>query len=390
MGKMKENYRLGRLVGTLLTLSVALMLTGCPAGDDGGASPGTTATGALGEFTPTLAVTLPIEHHTPDGLALDPKTNDLLLACPNFNETAKAYPAWIMKITPEDKLEEYFKLPVHPETGKACPLGIAFASDGNLYIADSQGLGGDENYKSRLLKLTIEDGKPVKCDSVVEGFVFSNAVAYYDGAVYVTETRFEPSPPAPAEGEVALPAGPLASGVYRFELSELDPANPIQLEKGGTDPHVICTIKTMSEEWQVGANGLGFATDGTMYVCNFGDAQLIEVKLDADGKDVAQKVVAEGDPIMSTDGLKVDPETGLVYIADFLGNAVHCVDPKTGDVTVIAKNGDTDGSNGLLDKCSEVGLRDGKIYVSNIDLPFAGNKFDAPYTISVIELEAAR
>ncbi|MEE8451339.1 MAG: hypothetical protein V3R99_05465 [Thermoguttaceae bacterium] len=389
MGKIKENHRLGRLTGTLLTLSVALLLAGCPAGDD--TSSGTAATdGISGLKTPTLAVTLPIEHHTPDGLALDPKTNDLLLACPNFNETAEAYPAWIMKITPEDKLEKYFELPPHPDTGKACPLGIAFGSDGNLYIADSQGLGGDENYKSRLLKLTIEDGKPVKCESVVEGFVVSNAVACFGDSVYVTETRFEPSPPAPAEGEVAPPPGPLASGVYRFDISELDPDNPIQLEKGGTDPHVICTIKTISEEWQVGANGLGFATDGTMYVCNFGDAQLIEVKLDADGKEVAQKVLAEGDPIESTDGLKVDPQTGLIYIADFLGNAVHCVDPKTGDVTVIAKNGDTDGTGGLLDKCSEVGLRDGKIYVSNIDLPFDGNTFDEPYTISVIELDPAQ
>ena len=381
MEKMKQNYRLGRLAGTLLTLSVALMLAGCP-GD-------TTTDGISGLKTPTLAVSLPIEHHTPDGLTLDPKTNDLLLACPNFNKTAEAYPAWIMKITPEDKLEKYFELPPHPETGKACPLGIALGSDGNLYIADSQGLGGDENYKSRLLKLTIEDGKPVRCESVVEGFVISNAVACFGSAVYVTETRFEPSPPAPAEGEVAPPFEPLVSGVYRFDISELDPANPIQLEKGGTDPHGGCTLKTINEDWQVGANGLGFAADGTMYVCNFGDAQLIEVKLDADGKEVAQKVVAEGDPIESTDGLKVDPRTGLIYIADFLGNAVHCVDPKTGDVTVIAKNGDTDGAGGLLDKCSEVGLRDGKIYVSNIDLPFDGNTFDAPYTISVIELDAA-
>lgn len=388
MGKIKGNYRLGRLAGTLLTLSVALMLTGCPAGDDN-ASPGTAATGSLGAYTPTIAINLPIEHHTPDGLTLDPKTNDLLLACPNFNETDEVYPAWIMKITPEDKLEKYFELPVHPDTGKACPLGIAFGSDGNLYIADSQGLGGDQNYKSRLLKLTIEDGKPVKCEPVVTGFVISNAVACYGDAVFVTETQFEPSPPDPAEGETAPPRGPLASGVYRFDISELDPANPIQLEKGGTDPHVICTIETMNEEWQVGANGLGFAADGTMYVCNFGDAQLIEVKLDDDGKEVAQKVIAEGDPIESTDGLKVDPQTGLIYIADFLGNAVHCVDPKTGVVTVIAKNEDTDGTGGLLDKCSEVGLRDGKIYISNIDLPYDGNTFDKPYTISVIELDAA-
>ena len=56
MGKINKRYRLGRLAGTLMTLSVALMLAGCPAGDDGGTSPGTTGSGAVGTSTPTLAV----------------------------------------------------------------------------------------------------------------------------------------------------------------------------------------------------------------------------------------------------------------------------------------------------------------------------------------------
>ena len=90
----------------------------------------------------------------------------------------------------------------------------------------------------------------------------------------------------------------------------------------------------------------------------------------------------------SADGLKVDPKTGLVYIADFLGNAVHCVDPKTGKITVIAKNGLTDGSNGALDKCSEVCLRGNRLYVANIDLSLDGNTYDKPHTISVIELDS--
>ena len=88
----------------------------------------------------------------------------------------------------------------------------------------------------------------------------------------------------------------------------------------------------------------------------------------------------------STDGLKVCPQTGLVYIADFLGNAVHCVCPRSGKVTVLARNGLSDGKNGELDKCSEVGLRGKRVYVSNIDLDLDGNKFDKPYTISVIDL----
>jgi len=352
----------------MLILTAALMLAGCtkPAEDSS-----VSAQDNLKK--PSLAVQLPKEHNTPDGMVTDAQ-NNILLSCPNFNDPT--YPAFIMKITPDDELEEFYELPVHPETKRACPLGIDIGSDGNLYIADSQALGGDENYKSRLLRLVIEDGKPVRCESVVEGFVFSNAVACFGDAVYVTETKLEPEP-----GE-----GPMGSGVYKFQMSELDAAQPIKLQQGGQDPHLLVKISTKNEQWKVGANGLGFSADGTMYIGNFGDAQLIEVELAEDGSVASQKVAAEGDPIKSTDGLKVDQKTGLVYIADFLANAVHCVDPKSGKVTVLAQNGLTDGKDGALDKCSEVGLRAGKVYVSNIDLDMDGNTFDEPYTISVIDL----
>ncbi len=325
--------------------------------------------------TPTIGVELPPEHNTPDGMVLAADGN-IMLSCPNFNDPQ--YPACIMRITPEDKLEKYYELPVHPETKRACPLGIDFGSDGNLYIADSQALGGFGDYKSRLLKLTIKDGKPIKCESVVEGFAFSNAVACYGDRVYVTETTLVPEPGP----------GPMESAVYGFDIAELDGSKPITLKRGGRDPHVVCKITTENDEWQVGANGLGFAADGTMYIGNFGNAAIVAVKLDADGKKaVSQKVVAAGGPIKSADGLKVDQKTGLIYLADFLGNAVHRINPKNGKVWTIAQNGLTDGRDGLLDKCSEVCLRGSRVYVSNIDLSFDGNQFDKPYTISVIDLK---
>lgn len=344
------------------------------------ATPGTAGEKGVkkaGLYTPSIAVELPEAHNTPDGMVLAPDGN-LLVACPNFNTNKEGneQPVWIMQITPEDKLEEYYQLPVHPKTGKACPLGIDFGSDGHLYVADAQCLAGETEHMSRLLRVVVMDGKPVKCESVVEGFVFSNAVAAHGDCIYVTETKLEPEPGP----------GPMESGVYRFEISELCGEKPIRLKPGGKDPHLVCKLVTKNEEWKVGANGMGFAKDGTMYVCNFGDAQLIAVELNDEGKAVSQKVVAEGGPMKSTDGLKVCPKSGLVYIADFLGNAVHCVCPKSGKVKVIAQNGLTDGKNGELDKCSEVGLRGSRIYVSNIDLDLDGNTFDKPYTISVIDL----
>ncbi len=78
---------------------------------------------------PSIAVLLPEQCNTPDGMVLAPDGN-IYLSCPNTNNDK--HPAKIMKITPNDRLEEFFVLPPHPETGKACPLGIDIGPDGNF------------------------------------------------------------------------------------------------------------------------------------------------------------------------------------------------------------------------------------------------------------------
>lgn len=350
---------------TALALAAALLLAGCA---ETPSEP--TSTPALKQ--PKLAIELPEKYNTPDGMAVDPKTGDIILSCPNFNDDK--YPAKMLRIDKNDQITEIIDLPVHPETKKAGPLGVDIGPDGNLYIADNQAFGTEE-HKSRLVRVVIKDGKAEGCEVLVTGFIMSNAVSCHGDSVYVTETKLDPE------------AKPLPSGVYRFKLAELDTEKPIALEPGGKDKHLIATIQTRNEEQAVGANGMGFDADGNMFVCNFGDAQIIKITFDAEGKVASQKVLAEGAGMKSCDGMKVDRKTGDVYVADFLGNAVHKVDGKTGKVTTIARNDNTDGAGGLLDRPSEVGLRDGKIYVSNIDLDLAGNEYDKPHTISVIEMD---
>jgi sugar lactone lactonase YvrE len=320
---------------------------------------------------PTIAINLPDQYNTPDGMVVDPATGDIILSCPNSNDDK--YPAKMLRIDANDKISEIITLPAHPETGKAGPLGVDVGPDGSLYICDNQAFGTEE-HKSRLLRVVMKPGSAPTCEVLVTGFVMSNAVSCRGDSVYVTETKIDPK------------AYPLPSGVYRFRMSELSADKPIALQAGGKDKHLILTFTTKNKAWAVGANGLGFDAKGNMFICNFGDAQVIEVTFDAAGNVASQRVFAERSGMKSTDGLKVDPKTGDVYVADFLGNAVHRIDAITGMVTTIARNRNTDGSGGKLDRPSEVCLRGSKLYVSNIDLPLAGNTYDKPHTISVIDM----
>ena len=317
------------------------------------------------------ALELPEGHNTPDGMVVDAEGN-ILLSCLNKNDTTN--PAKILKIDKNDQITELVTLPDHPVTKQhAAPLGIDIGSDGNLYVADNQSFYTGDAFNSRLLRVVLKDGKAERVEVVATGFYMSNAVACRGDDVYMVESKFD------------LEAEPMPSGVYRFKIAELKADAPIAVEKGGTDPHVVARLETKNMDW-VGANGMGFAADGSMYVCNFGDAALVRFTPNADGSYSGPIVVAEGQGMLSCDGMKVHPVTGDVYIADFLGNALHKVDVETGEVTTIAQNENTDGAGGLLDRPSEPCIRGDKCYVSNIDLPLAGNEFDAPHTLSIVPI----
>ncbi|MHC4252659.1 MAG: SMP-30/gluconolactonase/LRE family protein [Planctomycetota bacterium] len=382
-----------RTLGTLAAVGLVLA-TGCtPKGKgDGGTKPSDGGRGtAPAAADAGAAIVLTGDWNTPDGMVRDAEGN-ILVSMPNFNDPSK--PASIVKIDKSGKISEWFKLPPHPQTKFACPLGLAIGSDGNLYWADNQDLGvgvagsvdsipdraefAGKNI-SRLCRVVVENGKPVRGEVVVEGFFQANGLAAWKDAIYVCETSL---------GLKAAEGDPHESGVYMFELKELDPAKPIQLETEGNDEHLIYTLETKHKVWKVGANGLAFGADGTMYVCNFGDATIMAVKLDEFGNVEEEKALAQGQGMKSCDGLQFDKDSGLLYCADFLGNAVHEIDPETGKVrTVRAESGNNDGTGNKLDKPSECHRRGDKIYVANIDLPFDDNKYDEPHTISVIDVK---
>ena len=327
---------------------------------------------------PFKAIVLPEGMTHPDGMTVNPATGDIILAIPTIGDKGNA---WLLRIDADDKVGKYFELPAHPETGRVTPLGISFGPDGNLYIADSQCLGGNPNHKSRILRVVHDNGRPVRSEVVVTGIVQANGIEIFDGKIYLAETQIDP----------AIVEMPMTSGVFRFDIAELNGPRPLRVMPYGRDPHFIFNFLTTNAkhdgEWKVGANGIGLAKDGTLYVANFGDQKIIEVKLDASGKAVSHRDVNDGKgPNESVDGIKVCP-AGYIFFADYVGNAVCVMNPANGKTLLLAKNAlNPDAATktaGALDRCSEICLRGTKLYVSNIDLETP----DAPHTISVINLE---
>jgi sugar lactone lactonase YvrE len=131
---------------------------------------------------------------------------------------------------------------------------------------------------------------------------------------------------------------------------------------------------------------MGFDSKGNMYVCNFGEATIMRYTFDTAGNIASSEIFASGQGMESCDGIKFDPRNDDMYVADFAANAVHRID-KNGKVTTVWKNAiDSGGIGGLLDRPSEVCLRGNQLYISNIDLPVKGNRYDQLHTISVIDV----
>ena len=321
-----------------------------------------------------LFLDLPEYCNTPDGMTLGDDGN-IYLSCPNFNNSV--FPGLVMKINPQNELTIFYAMPAHPETKMACPMGLDFGPDGNLYIADNQYFNNTNN-KSRLVRIIFNDGKPVKSEIVVEGMNLANAVVWKDNDCFVSDTRLN------INGDEST------SGIYCFTLDEMN-SDVVKLKPGKADNHLIADFKTeyTNRGDLAGADGLTIDSEGNLYTGNFGNGVMSKITFNDDGSVKSNKIFVQDKKLTCVDGIFYDKNKDLIYVADSEKNAIRTV-TMDGKVGTLSENDDTDGSDGLLDQPCEPIVVGNKIVIANFDMPFPGlknSKYDQVHTLSIIKIK---
>ena len=131
--------------------------------------------------TPRLFTKLPEYICTPDGMEID-RDGNLILSCPNYAELAGS--GCVVKIDKDRKVTKWFDVPVHPETGVARNMGIAFDSEWNLYICDNQGWSEAPElmFKGRVLKFIFDENGDIK-----ESIVVADGMEHPNGNLYIAD-----------------------------------------------------------------------------------------------------------------------------------------------------------------------------------------------------------
>lgn len=334
---------------------------------------------------------------TPDGMAIDADGN-LVVACPNYGDASQ--PACLIKIDGQGRVTKLADVPPLRKTKRACPMGITFGPGGELYVCDNQNwpTGNGENgeiNQGRILRLKIRDGKIARTRIIAKGISHPNGVRYRDGRLYVTVSLLP---------KVKRDDGLLTSAVYVFPAD----GKNIQVSNTLADEQILATFVTLNRHCQYGADGLVFDSQGNLYVGNFGDGAIHKITFDETGEVKSNTIFAKTDHdyaldsnepgfldkatkamMRTTDGICVDADDNI-YVADFSNNAVAKVAP-CGKITVLAQNGDTDGSGGLMDQPGEPIVWNGKLVVTCFDMVTGPDKVntghDKPYTIVALDLE---
>lgn len=312
---------------------------------------------------PSLFANLGASCSTPDGMALD-SNGHLFLAVTNYDSFEK-FGSKILSFDKNDKpFTWYDQLPLHPITQRVHPMGIEFGKDGNLYIADNQSFTGQAN-QSRILRVIVENGKPIRSEVLVEGLNFANGIRINNNRIYVTDFRF---------------ANTNESGVYSFDLKEVNHRKIVLNDQ--------LKPKYLLSKFLAGIDGIAFDKDGNLYVGHFNTGTISKIELSNQGTVKSQKVIFDSPKLNCVDGMYYDPSRNSIFFANLSNNSVHQLDLNTNTINLIWVNGNSNGADGLLDNPCETIIYKGDLIVVSFDT-FEGVKnleVDEFNTVSKIKL----
>ena len=132
-----------------------------------------------------------------------------------------------------------------------------------------------------------------------------------------------------------------------------------------------------------------FDDKGNLYAGNFGDGTIYKATFNADGSVKSAGVFLYDARLTCCDGMYYDKKRNCIFVADFEKNAIKIIWLPEGKLTTLWENGDTNGSDGLLDGPCEVNIRGDQLFISSFDMHFPGlknTKFDKPYSMSIIDI----
>jgi hypothetical protein len=316
-----------------------------------------------------LVLKLPRTYNTTDSMAHAPDGR-IIVAVPNYNNLSfekegrpqAGSPARLAVYDPKSNTirDWYVFKPqdLSPVTHRVAPMGVAFGPDGNLYFVDRQSPYGDGPL-SRIVRIVVNNGEAVRAEVVMEGGIGTNDLVWHGDRLYVTDAGMTPG----AKTE------PLVSGVYAFTLDELT-RGPVRIKPyrptEAPDPHLIATFLS-NHKVGAGADGITFDDANNIYIGVNEEGTVWKAPIGGDGRLTAPFTLFARDINMpSTDGMIFDAARRRIYVADFLGNAVHAIDLQ-GRVTTLQRNGDADSTTGLLDQPCAVLLLGNRLLISNMD-----------------------
>lgn len=330
--------------------------------------------------------------NVPDGLTQDGKGN-IYHSAPNLRDNS--YPGCIVKrCFKTGKWSIFVAGAVSPKTGKGRPMGLEWChEEGNLYYCDNQYFDS-KNYASRVMRVVVDKktGEAIRIETAVDNIKLANAIRFYKGDMFFTDTFFD----------VKRPGGTGLGGVYRVPLSACrgKTVSLLPKERCKEDPYYVCGTETVPLPGRggdnSGADGLAITKDGDLYFGTFGSGRFYTCKRSAGGSYGEAKLIFENPKLFPCcDGICYDEKENRIIMSDSALNAIHTWDIATGKFGELWANGDSDGSDGLLDQPCEPmiwtdpsGRR--KLIVANFDMAFPGlvnKKDDSWHTLSVIDLD---